>query len=225
MRFNVLVTGLLLGAVVAPAATLNNLYFGFDRGYSMYWWFLPDGRIMTKLPTTGVTPQDFASACQPAPQFCGTYTLSGDKLTVTLNNGTPRVWPVQVQKDGLMLSMIPMTVVGKYPAGTRLNGTWNKPFSSTFATSGTSVASVTSPTLLTFKPDGTYGQSTMTGLSTSSAKGADANNMQTFQVAGTYTIQDNVLMMVKDGKSERHFIAPAVGDRLAIDGQLYSKQK
>jgi hypothetical protein len=117
-----------------------------------------------------------------------------------------------------------MTVVGKYPAGTRLNGTWDRPFSSKFATSGSSVATVTSPTFLTFKPDGTYGEKNMTGLSTLS-KGGSVNDSQTSQATGTYTIRDNTLMLVKNGKSERHFIFPAVGDRLSIDGQLYSKEK
>jgi hypothetical protein len=226
MRMNVILISLLLGAVAAPAATLNNLYFGFDRGYSFYWWFLADGRVMTALPTTGISPQDFENGCEPAPAKCGTYTLSGDKLTITYRSGKSQTWPIQVQKDAnIMLGQIPMTVVGKYPAGTRLNGTWDRPFSSKFATSGTSIATVTSPTFLTFKPDGTYGEKKMTGLSTETVGGADTTSSNTSQATGTYTIQANVLMLVKNGKSERHFIFPAVGNRLNIDGQLYSKEK
>lgn len=215
---------LLLASVSAPAATLNNLYFGFS-GSPFYIWFLADGRIMSGLPTTGIQPQDFENACQPAPAICGTYTLSGDKLTIKYRNGTSQVWPIQVQKNAdIFLGQIPMTVVGKYPAGTRLNGTWDRPFSSKFATSGSSVATVTSPTFLTFKPDGTYGEKSMTNLSTLS-KGGSVNDSQTSQTTGTYTIRDNTLMLAKNGKSERHFIFPAVGDRLSIDGQLYSKEK
>jgi len=222
---NAILISLLLGAVAAPAATLNNLYFGFN-GSPFYIWFLADGRIMSGLPTTGISPQDFEGACQPAPSICGTYTLSGDKLTIKYRNGTSQVWPIQVQKNAdIFLDQTPMTVVGKYPAGTRLNGTWDRPFSSKFATSGSSVATVTSPTFLTFKPDGTYGEKNMTSLSTLSVpKGASVTDSQTFQATGTYTIRDNVLTLVKNGKSERHFIFPAVGGRLSIDGQLYSKE-
>jgi hypothetical protein len=227
MRMNVILISLLLGSLPASAATLNNLYFGLDRGAEIYWWFLADGRVMMGLPTTGISPQEFEGACQPAPNNCGNYTLSGDKLTIKYRNGKSEVWPIQVQSDGIMLNYsIPMTPVGKYPAGTRLNGTWDRPFTSQFATSGMSVAAVTSPTFLTFKSDGTYGEKQMTGLSTGSiVNGASVTRSQTVQLTGTYTIKDNVLMLVKSGKSERHFIFPAVGDRLNIDGHLYSKEK
>lgn len=226
MRKYAIVISLLLCACSAPSAGLNNLYFGFSGG-PFYIWFLADGRVMAGLPTTGVAPQDFGEACKPAPTLCGTYTLAGDKLTIKYSNGTTQVWPIQVQKNlDLFLNQIPMTVVGKYAAGTRLNGTWDRPFSSKFATSSRSIATVTSPTFLTFRPDGTFGQKSMTGLSTETAvKGASVTGSQSGDVTGTYTIQDNVLMLVKNGKSERHFIFPAVGDRLSIDGELYSKEK
>jgi len=32
-------------------------------------------------------------------------------------------------------------------------------------------------------------------------------------------------MLIKNGKSEPHFIFPAVGDRLNINGQLYQKER
>jgi hypothetical protein len=211
----------LLGAI-----GLNNLYFGFSGG-PFYIWFLADGRVMKGLPTTGISAQDFEEACKPVPTLCGTYSLSADKLTITYSNGVSQVSSIMIQKNlDLFLNQIPMTVVGKYPAGTRLNGTWDRPFSSTFATSGLSTATVVSPTFLTLRSDGTFGQKSMTSLSTETVvKGSSVNGSESSDVSGTYTIQDNVLMLIKNGKSERHFIFPAVGNRLGIDGQLYSKEK
>jgi hypothetical protein len=85
---------------------------------------------------------------------------------------------------------------------------------------------VTSPTFLTFKSDGTYTEQNITGLDTVSAvKGASVTSSQTSEATGTYTIKDNVLMLVKNGKSERHMIFPAPGDNLNIDGRVYTKQK
>jgi hypothetical protein len=227
MRMTLITMFLLLGACTAPSAGLDNLYFGFSSGSSFYIWFLADGRIMAGLPTTGIAPQDFDNACQPAPNLCGTYNLSGDKLNIKYRNGTSQVWSIQVQKNlDLFLNQIPMTVVRKYAAGTRLNGTWDRPFSSKLATSSRSVATVTSPTFLTFRSDGTYGQKNMTGLSTDTVvKGGNVTSSQNVDTTGTYTIRDNVLMLTKNGQSERHFIFPAVGDRLSIDGELYSKEK
>jgi hypothetical protein len=226
MRTITILTSLLLASCGAPAAGLNNLYFGFDSGASFYIWFLGDGRIMSGLPTTGIATQDFETACKPNPNICGTYKVSGDKLTIQYRNGQSQVWPIVIQANqDIFLGQIPMTVVGKYKAGTRLNGTWDRPFSSKFATSGSSIAEVVSPTFLTFRPDGKYGEKHMTNLSTATVGGADVNNSQTSDVAGTYTIEDNVLMLIKNGKSERHFIFPAVGDRLNIDGQLYQKER
>ncbi len=54
-------------------------------------------------------------------------------------------------------------------------------------------------------------------------KGASVVGSQASQSGGTYTIKENVLMLVRNGKSERHMIFPVAGDNLSIDGVVYKK--
>ena len=229
MRKNLALIFLLLGSLPAAAATLNNLYFGLDnmRGFAeVYWWFLGDGRVLQGLPTTGIAPEDFENACKANPAVCGTYTLSGAKLAIKYRNGKAEEWAFQTLNGGIQLNYIILTPVQKYAAGTHLNGSWSRPFSSKFAASSSSAVTVTSPTFLTFKSDGTYAEKNVTGLDTVSAvKGASVTSSQTSQATGTYNIKDNILMLVKNGKSERHMIFPAPGDNLNIDGRVYTKEK
>ncbi len=219
----------LLCAAALPAATLNDLYFGLDnmRGFAeTYWWFLADGRVLHGLPRTGVTPADFEAACTASPAVCGTYTLSGSKLSIKYRSGQSEDWTYKTLDGGMQLNYLILTPVKKFPAGARLNGTFSKPFSSTSVSGPSSAVAVTAPSFFTFKPDGTYTGRVIAGVSTVSAvKGASTSSSSDTQWSGTYTVQDNVLMLVKNGKSERHMIFPAPGDNLNIDGQVYKKQQ
>jgi hypothetical protein len=95
MRVRTIVTLLLAGVFSLPAATLNGLYFGLDkmRGFAeVYWWFLPDGRVLRDTLPAGLTPAAFDAACQKNSGFCGSYTLSGDKLTAKNRDGKTENW-------------------------------------------------------------------------------------------------------------------------------------
>jgi hypothetical protein len=66
---------------------------------------------------------------------------------------------------------------------------------------------------------------TIAGVETGSrVKGASTASSQEFKLSGTYSVHDNVLMLVKDGKNEPHMIFPVAGDNLNIDRQVYKKQ-
>ena len=55
-------------------------------------------------------------------------------------------------------------------------------------------------------------------------KGANVTGAEETQGNGTYAVRDNVLTLVKNGKSEQHMIFPVAGDNLNIDGMVYKKQ-
>jgi hypothetical protein len=225
MRLPFICTALLLGAVAAPAATLNDLYFGLDnmRGFSeVYWWFLADGRVLNALPTHGLTPADFDAACSAHTGFCGNYTLNGDKLSIHYKNGSTQDWTFKPLNGGIQLNYLILTPVQKFPAGAKLNGTWSRPFSSTVASGPSSAVTVTAPTFYTFRSDGTYSQNTVAGVdAVSGVKGANIADSQNFKAQGAYTVKDNVLTL----GGARHMIFPVAGDNLNIDGMVYTKQK
>jgi hypothetical protein len=213
---------LLFAALPLQAASLNGLYFGLDnmRGFAeVYWWFLADSRVLHGLPTTGITPADFENACKGSPANCGTYTLSGDKLAIQYRGVQPENWTYKTLNGGIQLNYIILTPVQKYSAGAKLNGNWSRPFSPTFGSAGSPIT-VTSPTFLSFKTDGTFTEKNVTGVESKSV-----NSSQASQGGGTYGIQDNVLMLVRNGKSERHMIFPVAGDNLNIDGSVYHRGK
>jgi hypothetical protein len=223
------ILAMLLAATALPAATLNDLYSGLDnmRGFAeTYWWFLADGRVLHGLPKTGVTPADFEAACSASPSNCGTYVLNGTKLSIKYSSGPSQDWTYKALQGGMQLNYLILTPVKKYAAGSRLNGSFSRPFSSTSVSGPSSAVTVTAPSFYTFKPDGTFQGTVIAGVSMSSGvKGASGSSSSDTQWSGTYTVQDNVLMLVKNGKNERHMIFPAPGDNLNIDGQVYKKQK
>ena len=214
MRLRVIPALLLLFALPAPAATLNGLYFGLDnmRGFAeVYWWFLADGRVLRNTVPSAVTTAAFDAACQKNSGFCGSYTLSGDKLTVKNKNGQTENWTYKTLNGGIQLNYLILTPVEKYPAGARLNGTFSRAFSAK-----TSNTVVTAPTFYTFKPDGTYKFTGITGVDS----GNGGSSQQT-QYAGAYTVRDYTLTLSGGGKNEQHTIFPAPGGNLNIDGMVY----
>jgi hypothetical protein len=228
MLKNMIITALLLlGSSVALAAPLNDLYFGLDnmRGFQeVYWWFLADGRVLHGLPASGLTPADFDAACAARPGFCGTYALAGDKLSIKYRSGETQQFNYKPLNGGFQLNYLILTPVKKYPAGTRLNGVWHRASSAKIVASASSGVSVTVPSWITFKSDGTFTQRVIAGVDTvSSVKGANVTGVSDNESAGTYSIQDYVLTLVKNGKTERHTIFPAPGDNLNIDGMVYMK--
>jgi hypothetical protein len=227
MRLRVIAISL-LGALSIPAATLNGLYFGLDnmRGFAeVYWWFLPDGRVLRDTLPAGVTPAAFDAACLKNAGFCGTYTLSGDKMAVKIKNGQTENWTYKTLNGGIQLNYLILTPVEKYPAGSRLDGTWSRAFSSKMHSSPGSNMTVTAPSFYSFKPDGTYTFEGIAGVETESAvKGASGASSQQTQISGTYTVRDYSLTLAGSGKNEQHIIFPAPGGNLNIDGMVFKKQ-
>src|SRR5579883_3284429 len=177
----------LCGCLAASAAPLNGLYFGLDnmRGFAeVYWWFLNDGRVLHGLPTSGLTPADFENACKTHPDSCGSYSLAGDKLTIQYRGGRNENWTYKPLNGGFQMNYIILSEVKKYPSGTRLNGTWSRPFSAGAGTAGSPIV-ITSPTFLSFHPDGTFAEKNVTGVDAKSGF-----NSSSSQSGGAYTIQD-----------------------------------
>ncbi len=172
----------LIAAASLNAAPLNSLYFGLDnmRGFAeVYWWFLADGRVLRNTLPAGLTPAGFDAACQPNSGLCGNYTLNGDKLTIQYKIGKSEDWTYKTLNGGIQLNYLILTPVVKYPAGTRLNGTWDRASSSKVHSGPGSNVSITVPTFYTFKPDGTFTFLSIAGVDTESrVKGASGSSSQ-----------------------------------------------
>lgn len=55
-----------------------------------YFTFFSDGTVYYGLPDHGLIGFNMARACQGRQDFCGTYQLNGDQITIVLNRGTYR---------------------------------------------------------------------------------------------------------------------------------------
>jgi hypothetical protein len=210
------------------AAPLNGLYFGLDnlRGFAeVYWWFLPDGRVLRDTLPKGLTGDKFDAACQQHSGSCGNYTLNGDKLTLQYKTGNSEIWSYKPLNGGIQLNYLILTPVEKYPAGARLNGSWDRAFAATVHGLPGSNTTITSPTFYTFRPDGTFTFLNVTGIdATSKVQGANITSSQQTQSTGTYTVGNNVLTLVRNGATEQHMIFPVAGGSLNIDGMVYKKR-
>jgi len=218
----IILISLILGAGPLTAAPLNNLYFGLDnmRGFAeVYWWFTADGRVLRNTLPAGLTRAGFDAACQSHSGSCGDYSLTGDKLTIRYKTGAAENWTYKTLNGGIQLNYLILTPVGKYPAGTHLNGKWDR----ASTVKGPNMT-ITAPSFYAFRPDGTFSYLSITGLETESrVKGASVSSSQQAQATGTYSVHDNVLMLMRNGKNEEHMIFPAPGDNLNIDGIVYMK--
>lgn len=204
------------------AAPLNDLYFGYDmmRSSEVYWWFLADGRVLNGLPNTGLNKSDFDNACTSAPSRCGKYTLSGATLIIEYRDGRNEKWQYKPLQGGFQMNYLILAPVQK--AAAKLNGTWSKAFSASFA--GTTV---TSPSWLTFRSDGSFSRQSITGVNTAARPGAPNQrfNSSSAQGGGTYTVNGYDLTLTENGKSERHSIFLVAGGKLNIDGFVYQESK
>ena len=144
---------LLTASASLQAAPLNGLYFGLDnmRGFAeVYWWFLPDGRVLRDTLPTGLTIDKFDAACRQHSGFCGNHTLNGDKLTLQYKTGNSETWSYKPLNGGIQLNYLILTPVEKYPAGARLSGSWDRTFAANVHSSPGSNTTITSPTFYTF---------------------------------------------------------------------------
>ncbi len=104
----------------------------------------------------------------------------------------------------------------RYPDGAKLNGAWSRPFSSSFA--GTRV---TSPTWITFRPDGAFSRQSVIGVDNANGR-FDSSSSKT---TGMYSIKGLDLMLTENGKRERHSVFQVAGGQLNIDGLVYTRNK
>jgi len=189
------------------AAPVNGLYFGLDnmRGFAeVYWWFLPDGRVLRDTLPTGLTADKFDAACRQHSGLCGNYTLSGDRLTLQYKTGNSEIWSYKPLNGGIQLNYLILTPVEKCPAGAKLDGRWDRASANVHSSPGSNTT-VTYPTFYAFRLDGTFTSVNATGI-------------------GTYTVDNNVLTLIRNGASEQHMIFPVAGGSLNIDGMVYQKR-
>ena len=230
MRLKTKATLLLLLTLCASAnaAPLNGLYFGLDnmRGFAeVYWWFLPDGRVLRDTLPAGLSADKFDAACEQHSGFCGNYTLNGNKLTLQYKTGNSETWSYKPLNGGIQLNYLILTPVEKYPAGSRLNGTWERAFAANVRASPSSNTAIVSPSFYSFKQDGTFAFRNITGIdSDSKTRGANITSSQQAQSTGTYTLRDNLLTLFKSGSTEQHMVFPVAGGNLNIDGMVYKKR-
>ena len=85
-----------------PPNRLEGVYSGYKYIYATtlgvvqkkavtnYFSFFPDGTVYWGLPDTGLANFNMRRTCPPAPEFCGTYAVDGDRVDIVLNHGTYR---------------------------------------------------------------------------------------------------------------------------------------
>jgi len=110
----------------------------------------------------------FDAACQQHSGSCGNYTLNGDKLTLQYKTGNSEIWSYKPLNGGIQLNYLILTPVEKYPAGARLNGSWDRALRPLSTVCRAQTPTITSPTFYTFRPDGTFTFLNVTGIDATS---------------------------------------------------------
>lgn len=207
----------------AQAATgLNGLYVqvGVRVGQGItrdHWFFLPDGKYLEGIPQGGLNETEWRRSCSPQADRCGTYTVSGDQITLNPMHGAALIHRLRRVPDGsLEIDGRPARHVDKFAPKATLNGTYFAldPDASSASTGGVAASTKS----FAFRPDGTFSASDHRVL----ARAASSSR------AGTYKLYGNILELTEGGITIRHVVYPVdQGDgavRLVIDGESFKRE-
>jgi hypothetical protein len=183
-----------------------------------YYLFFPSGHVYFGNPPPG-TSVEYSKLFAAHPENCGTYTLTGEKLTLKRNNGSAPEEHTYSPGAGGIMDSSPIAPVFYLADGTRLEGSWGIDT----AISGTNY-SVSASTTFKFHRDGSFEGSGHAGYD-----GRDATSSGSTNGKGTYEFKGGkVIIKYNDGttKSPDAFgthdkVKPWI---LVIDGIEYNNQ-
>src|SRR6185295_8627441 len=89
-----------------------------------YYWFRPDGRVLSTAPAGGLTPADFQDNCQKQPAYCGTFKQSGDDVSITIGGKTSTI-KINPAQGGYQINGLATVKAEPMPASTKLNGSYS----------------------------------------------------------------------------------------------------
>lgn len=198
------------------SSKIGRLYFGMDGSLqSVYYYFLPDGRVIWGCPTGGLEYFNANASCTKDPSNCGTYSGSGNTLTVKWNNGETYTGT----KNGNAINNInAANIVAVVQLQPKLSAT----YSSTYNSGGISAGQI-----YNFMNDESFTVQRASGYDNGDGKwsGESASNSK-----GSYKIEGFTLtLQYKNGKTTRHTIF-GVGssqnpDYLGFDESILDKRK
>ncbi len=215
-----------------PAGAKGGIEGAFLRVESYYWssrlnlsnqgWFFTkDGRF-SREPEGGFTFKDLAAG--KARKTDGTYWIKGDKITFAWADGSePTEYDYENKGDEQRWDGLGATRVKPFKKGWRFDGKYE---------GGASISGMASSNTIAFRPDGTFGWSSIASFSTTS-NGTTVSGGSQGDTAGTYEFDGYTLTMThKDGTVKKHTVF-AFGDQDAAgrpeyiyrDGTMMKRQK
>ena len=180
----------------------NGTSLSINQEHFAFW---SDGRLYRGVPSGGLEFFDYAAARQKTPGNCGTYSITGDKITFTMADGKSATHGFKRAPGGFNLDGIFTSRQKSYKPGQRLAGLYDGGASVGGGGNGSYVASVKS---LTFAADGTFQGSTIGALSANTAAGTVTGKSETAD-SGTYALGGNTLTLRhQGGPVTRHTVYP-----------------
>jgi hypothetical protein len=183
-----------------------------------YYWFRADGRMYFGIPPAGTTDADFNSLEKSDSKNCGTYTISGENLTLKHSDGTSEAHTYSPDGGGIM-DASPLQNVWRFKDGATLDGKWGMDVAVPLFGGGGGSASSSKDWI--FHSDGSYEDAGHAGVDSKQATGLQTNNAN-----GKYQFADNRLKITYGDGTTKTFNAMGVGDTakpsiLVIDGIGY----
>jgi hypothetical protein len=213
---------------------LDGLYCNFQARFPIAYFFSPEGYLSTS-PVGGLEAYDFQAAAKNNPGQVGTYIIQKDTMAFRFGNKEPFAQKISFAKDSFEFGMDTFTLVAAFPAGAKLQGTFEGAMSGGNVSVGGGVARIDRTYI--FQKDGTF------SLESSGSAGAGAGlpilgpatdgppvGLATKKSKGTYSLSGNTLKLTTaDGKAMRMTIfAGENANReplLYIDGLFCKKIK
>ncbi len=175
------------------------------------WVFLSNGKMYNSLPSDG----NVQGYCDT--NTCGSYSVSGNQISVTFPDGTSNTY--SLNNGGIKLNGN-ITLFKAGGAGSlTLNGTWHR---SNYVVTGST--GIGSEQQITFRSDGTFSTTNFSGFTTDGPYAGGYGSLNG-EASGTYKIANYAIDLVYDsGFSARHtFFQYGGEDTINFDGKSFIK--
>lgn len=179
-------------------------------------YYFKNGRVACN-PISNLATFNFTPAEVRDPKWLGTYSVSGNQMTINWTNSSTRTAELKPKDHGAFEWYTGLFVVAKpFPSGTKLNGSYQ---------GGVSGYGIANSRTVTFSPNGTYKIDSIANVQSyeNGTKG-DMITSGSGAESGTYQISGTNMTLSGGGKS-RQVVAFPFDDRIFFDGVLMKPLK
>lgn len=214
---SLLVANLLTLFSAAYAAEPNGLYlmtrYIMGSSLEVAGWYFKNGHVSNH-PVGNIQQFDFGKAAAEAPNNTGTYTISGNKLTIKWANGKQETADMEPDASGFCWQMGIFCPVKPFPANQKLEGKYTGGASAGYG-------KAVNATTITFSGNGQYSLGQVGSVHSDTSNGTQLRAGSVGEESGTYQLSGTTLTLKGSGKTRQILTFPYDDGTTGPSGHLF----